>query len=65
MKRILSTQSQNINQLDYNLLNTQDLIILNNILYFSSGLIDFLETYTNNGGSITKLSKTRNRYRSL
>ena len=44
--------SQNINQLDYNLLNTQDLIILNNILYFSSGLIDFLETYTNNGGSI-------------
>ena len=42
--------SQNINQLDYNLLNTQDLIILNNILHFSSGLIDFLETYTNNGG---------------
>ena len=37
--------SQNINQLDYNLLSTQDLIILNNILHFSSGLIDFLETY--------------------
>ena len=34
--------SQNVNQLDYNLLSTQDLIILNNILHFSSGLIDFL-----------------------
>ena len=44
--------SQNINQLDYNLLSTQGLIILNNILHFSSGLIDFLETYANNGGSV-------------
>ncbi|MAO71163.1 MAG: hypothetical protein CMD02_01480 [Flavobacteriales bacterium] len=43
---------QNIQQLDYNLLNAQNLIILNNILYFSSGLIDFLETYVDNGGSI-------------
>lgn len=44
--------NQQINKLDYNLLKNQNLIILNEIANFSSGFINFLKTFVENGGSI-------------
>ena len=44
--------NQKINKLDYNLLKEQNLIILNEIANFSSGFINFLKVFVENGGSI-------------
>ncbi len=42
----------NINAIDYNLLSQQDLVIINELDAFSSGLINTLNTFVENGGSI-------------
>ena len=44
--------NQKTDKLDYNLLKNQNLIILNEIANFSSGFINFLKTFVENGGSI-------------
>ena len=44
--------NQQINKLDYNLLKEQNLIILNEIANFSTGFINFLNLFVENGGSV-------------
>ncbi len=44
--------TQNIHQINYNILDKQDLIILNQINNFSTGFSSFIKSYIEKGGSI-------------
>ncbi len=44
--------TQNIHQINYNILNKQDLIILNQINDFSTGFSSFIKSYIEKGGGI-------------